>query len=282
MKAPKKTERLVWCTDIHLDHCKDIPMFIDDVLTMQPDRVVVTGDISNAEHIVQHLTIMAEQWKVPVDFVLGNHDYYGKSKFLPEKMKNVIEKVGDVVDRIDNLNWLSRSGPVRLSDKTALVGNGLWCDWRAGFKDKTTVWLNDYILIEDLLAMPYSQGEIRKTRNRVQNLAKDRTNQLMKHFKEALDQGYENIIVGVHVPPFHQGSFYNGVVQDDDWAPHFVCKVAGDRLKEETEKHPDVKVTVLCGHTHGKGEADILPNLHVINGPATYRHPAPQIPIIVE
>ena len=257
-------------------------MFIDDVLTMQPDRIVLTGDISNAQFIVKHLTIMAEQWDCPIDFVLGNHDYYGESPYVPAKMSVVRKKVAKVVKQFSNLNWLERSGPVKLTDKTALVGSSLWCDWRAGFGEKSTVWLNDYLLIGDLFGHPHKHMDRLRIKTKVQNLAKDCTKQLMNDFKKAIDQGFEKIIVGVHVPPFHEASFYNGVVQDDDWAAHFVCKVAGDKLLAETKKHPEIDVTVLCGHTHGQGKKNILPNLHVINGGATYRHPAPQTPIIVK
>jgi hypothetical protein len=282
----EKIMRLIWCTDIHLDHCPDIPMFIDDVLTMQPDRVVITGDISDSTHIVKHLTILAEQLKVPIDFVLGNHDYYGASQYLPAKMKDVRESVVDVCKEFSNLNWLARSGPVKLTDKACLIGSGLWCDWRAGFGDKSTVWLNDYLLIADLFGSPYKDSDRRRIKNKVQNFARDRTKQLMKDFQQAIDDGFEKIIVGTHVSPWHEASFYNGVVQDDDWAPHFVCQVAGEKLQAEVAKHPNVDVHVYSGHTHGQtpppGYVEILPNLKATNGPATYRHPAPQMPIIVE
>jgi len=274
--------RLIWCTDIHLDHCKDIPMFIDDVLTMQPDRVVLTGDISDARQIVQHLALMADGWDVPIDFVLGNHDYYGESPFVPAKMKDVRNKIAANCKHIDNLNWLEQSGPVKLTDMTALIGSSLWCDWRAGLGDKSSVWLNDYLLIADLFGHPYNYQDRMRIKKKVQSLAKDSTKQLMSDFKKAVDDGFKKIIVGVHVPPFHEASFYNGVVQNDDWAPHFVCKVAGDQLKAEVKKHPEIDVLVLTGHTHGSGKKDILPNLHVINGPATYRHPAPQTPLLIE
>jgi predicted phosphohydrolase len=260
----------------------NIPMFIDDVQTMQPDRILLTGDISNALVIGKHLTIMAEQWSdIPIDFVLGNHDYYGESPFVPAKMKSVHKKVSNVVKQFSNLNWLERSGPVKLTDKVALIGSSLWCDWRAGLKDRSSVWLNDYLLIAELFGHPNNYSDRARIKVKVQNLAKDRTNQLINDFEKAIDQGFKRIIVGVHVPPFHEASFYNGKIQDDDWAAHFVCKVAGDKLLAKAKQHPAVDITVLCGHTHGQGKADVLPNLHVINGGAVYRNPAPQTPIIL-
>lgn len=40
--------------------------------------------------------------------------------------------------------------------------------------------------------------------------------------------------------------------------------------------HTQHKLTVQCGHTHGGGEAQIRPNLHVITGPAEYGLPVVQ------
>lgn len=273
--------RLIWCTDIHLDHCPDISMFINDVLMMQPDRVLVTGDISNATQIENHLTVMAEQLNIPIDFVLGNHDYYGVSPYFPAKMHVTRKKVNEVVNRFSNLNWLETSGPIQLTDNAALIGSSLWCDWKVGLKDKSTVWLNDYLLISDLFGYPNSNSDRNKIKRKIRDLAKQFTVQLMNDFQKAIDQGYKKIIIGTHVPPFHEASFYDGKVSDDNWAPHFVCKTAGDEIYQAAKNNPDVDITLLYGHTHGMGKKDILSNLHAINGEAIYRHPKPQTPIIL-
>jgi 3',5'-cyclic-AMP phosphodiesterase len=41
-------------------------------------------------------------------------------------------------------------------------------------------------------------------------------------------------------------------------------------------------MTVLCGHTHGAGEANILPNLLVKTGGAEHGNPALQDALIVQ
>jgi hypothetical protein len=55
--------------------------------------------------------------------------------------------------------------------------------------------------------------------------------------------------------------------------PHFSCKIAGDALISMMKKRPEKKLTVLCGHTHGGGQIEILPNLQVIAGGAQYGIP---------
>ena len=273
--------RLVWCTDVHLDHCRNIPMFIDDVFTMQPDRILFTGDISNSLQIVKHLATLADQLDCPIDLILGNHDFYGESQYVPAKMSDTRKRVANICKEFDNLNWLEHSGPIKLTDEAALIGNSLWCDWRAGVGDKSTVWLNDYLLIADLFGYPTSHSDRANIKKKVRSIADNSTKQLMKDFNKAIDQGFKNIIIGTHVPPFHGVSYYNGKIQDDNWAPHFVCKIAGDKLKAAAIKNPDVDITLLFGHTHGFGKKRILKNLYAINGGATYGHPAPQTPIII-
>ena len=44
---------------------------------------------------------------------------------------------------------------------------------------------------------------------------------------------------------------------------------------------PQCQLTVLCGHTHGSGTVEILPNLQVHTGAATYGEPAIQQPLLL-
>jgi 3',5'-cyclic-AMP phosphodiesterase len=274
-------KELIWCTDIHLDHAR--PEATESFVRKVDERdgvVLLGGDLSNGAEIVKHLTYMSKAWpNKQIYFVLGNHDYYSSS------FDEVWYNVAECVSECDNLHWLDRSGPIKLTDKTALVGSGLWCDWAVGKEEKSIVWLHDYNLIEDL-RFPGAQYKewtaLDNTKKKVRYFAKFHTEQLMRDFNKAVEQGFKNIVVLSHYPPFYEGSFHDGRLQDDDWSPHFVCVMAGQQLKEAVQKLDDVKVTALCGHTHGSGDVNILPNLRVINGPAKYRKPAPQEPIMVE
>ena len=48
------------------------------------------------------------------------------------------------------------------------------------------------------------------------------------------------------------------------------------RCSEAMAAAPDHQMTVLCGHTHGGGEAQVLPNLRVLTGDARYGQPVIQ------
>ena len=45
---------------------------------------------------------------------------------------------------------------------------------------------------------------------------------------------------------------------------------------EDRGPAPDQQLTALCGHTHGDGETQVLPNLLAITGGATYGRPVVQ------
>ena len=80
----------------------------------------------------------------------------------------------------------------------------------------------------------------------------------------------------MHVPPFRESCWHEGRVSDDEYLPHFSCKAVGEVLLRCMRARPDRKLTVLCGHTHGRGSVDMLPNLSVVTGGADYGRPAVQ------
>ena len=83
------------------------------------------------------------------------------------------------------------------------------------------------------------------------------------------------------MPPFREASWHAGAISAPDWLPFFSCQVVGEVLKATMQAHPDKELTVLCGHTHGSGRADVLPNLTVITGGAVYGNPKLQEPLEV-
>ena len=85
-----------------------------------------------------------------------------------------------------------------------------------------------------------------------------------------------------HVPPFREAAWYKGKVSGDDFLPYFACKLVGDVLRKVMESKPQSRLLVLCGHTHGGGELQVLDNLHVLTGEARYQNPVVQRVLEVE
>jgi 3',5'-cyclic-AMP phosphodiesterase len=97
-----------------------------------------------------------------------------------------------------------------------------------------------------------------------------------RHFEAVLQQAvaqYPNVIAATHVPPFKEAAWYDGKHSDDNYLPHFDCQAAGHAMRRIMQANPQSRLLVLCGHTHGSGEARILDNLQVLTGGAEYGRP---------
>jgi hypothetical protein len=84
---------------------------------------------------------------------------------------------------------------------------------------------------------------------------------------------YAEVVFLTHVPPFREACWHEGRISDDYWAPHFTCQAVGQAMMEIMRLHPERRLTVLCGHTHGSGETAPRHNLQVITGGAEYGNP---------
>jgi hypothetical protein len=165
------------------------------------------------------------------------------------------------------LFWLPRAGIIELTPNTGLIGHDGWADGRLGDYWGSDVLLNDYLVIGEFI------GRDAKERLNKLNALGD---EAAAHFRPVLPEAlarFRHVIVLTHVPPFREACWYQGRLSTDNWLPHFSCKAVGDVLKETMAAHPDQQMTVLCGHTHGAGEAQILPNLRVLTGGAQYGNP---------
>jgi predicted phosphohydrolase len=240
--------------------------------------VLIGGDLGEAFSWEDYLHQLDELLGLPIYFVLGNHDYYGGS------LHEVRERAELITKTCQRLFWLPACGFVALDSRTALVGHGGWGDARAADFRQSRVLLNDYFLISELraaAAIPEGVktwwGEPSAILNAgLESQLNDLGTETARHFRETIPQAladHEHVIVLMHVPPFREACWYQGKVSDDNWAPHFCSIAAGEALVEVMQQHPQKRMAVLCGHTHGEGLAEILPNLQVRTGKAKYGQP---------
>lgn len=228
------------------------------------DAILISGDIAQAPTIEEHLSKMAQSLASPIYFVLGNHDFYHGS------ISGVRATVTNLSKGSPHLHWLNVCGAVYLSSTTCLVGHDGWGDARLGDYHNSAVMLNDFLLVSELTGL--SRGELLQQLHQLGDEAAE-------HFKTVLPEVFksaEHVVVLTHVPPFLEAAWYNGQYCDSDWLPFFSCKAVGDILTKIMQKHQDKRMTVLCGHTHGGGTSQILPNLVALTGQARYGHPVIQ------
>ena len=255
--------RFGWATDLHLNFASKAAYvaFAEALRHDQPDALVVTGDIAEAPTFDLYLERLAQFWDRPIYFVLGNHDFYGSS------VAEVRVRASRLTGR---LRWLPSCGIVQLTPRCALVGHDGFADARLGNYRKSEVMLNDFFFIEELKGL-----DRRGRRVRLQEFAEEAAAHFRRWLPEAL-ACYQHVMVATHVPPYREATWHEGQISDDDWLPFFSSRVAGKAISEAAARFPERRVTVLCGHTHGAGVAQIAPNLIVRTGGAAYGFPALQ------
>ena len=255
--------RAAWATDTHLNFLqpKEREMFFSSISDHNPDAVFITGDIAEAPTLRFHLQEMVECIQKPLYFVLGNHDYYYGS------ITSVRQTTEKFCKSQQNLTYLCGKEIIELTKNTALVGHDGWGDGRLGNVEQTPVRLNDFRSINELTGLGYMN-----LIDKLRELGDEAGTLIQESLINAFDS-YEQVFFLTHVPPFKEACWYQGKVGDDDWLPFFTCKAVGDVLLKLMENRTNCQLTVLCGHTHHEGVAQILPNLRVLTGSADYGAP---------
>jgi predicted MPP superfamily phosphohydrolase len=260
--------RLAWLTDIHLNFVSaDRRRDFLDRTAQQSDAVVISGDIGESQSVEHYLREMAQVMQRPVYFVLGNHDFYRGS------VAETRQRVTRAAAESQHLVYLTAAGVVEITPETALVGHDGWADARLGDFERSDIVLNDYLLIDELrwwtTGRTLDKGTLRHVLERLGDEAG-------RHFERRIAEAasrYPRVIAVTHVPPFREATWHAGRLSDDNWMPHFSCQAAGQAMLRAMGLYPHSELLVLCGHTHGGGQADPADNVRVLTGGAEYGKP---------
>jgi predicted phosphohydrolase len=262
-----KIDSLLWVTDIHLNFLdqNERQTFYQSLVEKSFGALLISGDIGEAPSVNLYLKEMANFLNRPIFFVLGNHDYYRGS------VVDVRESMSHLTKIHENLHWLGNGEAVRLNAHTALVGVDGWADGRNGDFMGSPVLINDSRLIADLFhAKLLSKSNLLR---KMQELADKDVANLRKALSDAITPETKHIIITTHVPPFPECCWFEGEPSDNDWLPYYSSKATGDLLAEFAQKHPEIKFSAFCGHTHTRHTHPPFANLTVKVGQATYGSP---------
>jgi Icc protein len=259
--------KLVWLSDLHLDHTASSSRqaFYQRLSGAAGDAFVITGDISISRLLAAHLGEIAQACAPrKVYFLLGNHDFYGSSF--------------DEVDRIaaaccakySNLQHLGLGEVVRLGPVSALVGHRGWADGRAYGGRRTNIRFPDQDGIRDLRYRS-TYPAFRK----MERLGRASGDYFRRVLPYALTS-FRHVLVATHVPPFARAVRFSGKPCDSTRLPHYVNASAGAVIQRVGEHFPRTKITVLCGHAHHGNAVRLTDNLEVRVGQACKGAPAIQ------
>ena len=262
--------KYAWATDIHLDFLKDdnrrIIQFGEGLVKDSPTGIFLTGDLSVAARLPFHLGALEQIAKRPIYFVLGNHDYYGA------RIEDVRKRMRALTNASPFLRYLPTIPYVALTPTTAVLGHDGWYDAIYGEWKNSSFNMTDWTAIHDFI-------EVNGAKSTIVGLARKLAHEGVLHVQESIKQAvryHRNIIILTHYPPWAQAHQHEGKQGDWNAAPWFTSKMMGDMLLDAAKAYPQVKFTVLAGHTHGRYDGQIANNLEVHVGGAEYNAPALQ------
>jgi Icc protein len=182
--------------------------FYSGVVHQKLDALLLGGDIGEADSAPQFLDEMGQAVRIPIYFVLGNHDFYGGS----------ITAVREIVSRQTAgshglLQWLSESEVIALTETAALVGHDSWADGRLGDFFSSDVLLNDYVLIQELRCANKQECYVK-----LNALGDEAAEFLERRVREALTSCH-HVFVLTHVPPFRDACWHEGRISSNDYLP---------------------------------------------------------------
>jgi predicted phosphohydrolase len=262
--------KFAWATDIHLDFLGDdnkrLIQFGESLVKDGPTGLFLTGDLSVARKLVYHLSAIERIAQRPIFFILGNHDYYGA------RIEDVRKTMRALTNASPFLRYLPTISYVGLTPTTAVLGHDGWADAAYGDWKTSTFGMTDWTAIHDFIAVNGAKSTIV---TEMRKLAHEATTFLQNSIKQAV-RYHKNLIILTHYPPWPQAHVHEGKQGDWNAAPWFVSGMMGTMLGDAAKAYPAVKFTVLAGHTHGKADIQIAPNLECHVGTAEYNQPALQ------
>lgn len=270
--------KIIHCSDIHLNFCspeshiglkarKSFIQSINDNISRGGKLILLTGDITEAPHLINELYWLAENIKRPFYFTLGNHDFWHSSF---EIVNNWAETAQTLHLRL-NYSYLPSLKPIPLEEiGWYLIGFNGWYDCRnyhfnvmSDFINGKEI-INDFENIKDLKSIINRGVDNEYQLAILQNIADE---ELLK-FKLKLDETInvykaQKIIIGTHVPPIpfkesHPGFYSNKKLME------FLCLTSVE--------YPQIEFFVLCGHNHGGG-VQKLNNLTIMCKSSRYYNP---------
>ncbi|MFW6170111.1 MAG: metallophosphoesterase family protein [Planctomycetota bacterium] len=290
--------KLAWASDVHLVFLSSngrgsqqtLQGWLKRLASESFDALAISGDISEAPCLHEHLGLLEKHVARPIYFVLGNHDYYRGS------IARVLPAVRTFTATASHLHCMETIEYIELNSKTALVGHGCWGDGGYGDLRNSCIMLNDWKLIEELKKWrrgPWSltcmsscgkcEEEVTKLKVHPEDLDRESIAEQLyalgqraaEHLRQSLPQALQskpNVVLLTHTPPFAPRCVRTKT-DWDAWAPHAGCKAAGDVIQEVMQDFPHRRLLILSGHVHCSSCIQVSRNIEQRTAAAQYGAP---------
>src|SRR5688572_3922745 len=232
--------RIGFATDIHLDNPRlqkpvnyqGIGRFIAEGM----DILLVGGDISNGRDFADHFRPFCEGARIPVYFVLGNHDFW----MAPEA------KVRETAASFSG--YLDEAGVVELAPKLGLVGRTGWYDTLSGNPFESRIVMNDWDLVERLKGF-WAEKHLLSSACRA--WAEEETRKAREALTAAAKR-YPTVLFVTHFPCFAAtcwDEFGRPDTGESGWHPWSINTTMGHAILDVAEAFPETHITEI-GRAH--------------------------------
>lgn len=255
--------KFLWLTDTHFNLASlwSRWKFARCMDAESPCGVFLSGDITTGSRLTQDLYWLARHIDCPIYFVLGNHDYWGKS------IAESHAELRDLCAEAPNLIWLTDKGPVQLSEDIAVIGAEGWYDAAYG----NPWWVRftaDWFMVEDFRRLPGHEARL----SAFQRLAAESAECVADKLAAALGS-YKTVYLVTHFPPWVEATRDVGTFMEQFWLPYNVNAVLGRRLEAVMRHRKKRRLVVLSGHTHVPNLIQVSRNIQCFVGEASYTRP---------
>lgn len=260
--------KIGWATDIHMDFplMNAYNKFIQQINDADIAALLITGDISDGKS-AKYLVELKQQVRVPIWFVLGNHDYY-----TGKKAQVTRELLRESIAGVPGLCYLPDINSIKLnSEGEYLVGIDGWWDGFYGKMSVSKFAFNHFRLISDLDLI--GSSVIKAKCREFADISNEMLSTKIDYLFQCIPAP-KTIVIATHYPPFCESSLYNGRWNEEFAASWFINGSLGQLLLKLAAAKPEVQFKVLCGHSHEHAFNSVTHNLVVITGEAEYAKPA--------
>lgn len=252
-------KKYLWYTDTHLDllYPFNIKRIIKKIKKENPEGVFLTGDISKGKYVEKHLERLAKELSCDIFFVLGNHDYHGRS------IQSVHDDIRRLDKRFNNLYWMTESEVVSLTSEVAVIGAEGWYDTHYG-DPKWIKYTTDRWLTLDFLGNSFSEQLQMFT-----DMAEASAELIKTNLNKALEK-HKVVYILTHFPPWKEATRDEGTLMEEFWLPYNTNYSMGKAIEEVMRGRKKKKVIVLAGHTHEEAWITVSRNIECRVNKASY------------